>query len=54
MRQPIRHEQVIGTISSGIEYEMTGEREPMTSYRWHPRRFIKLTAHTTAANQTEK
>lgn len=48
MRQWARHEPAIGTISSGIEYEMTEEREPAPSYRRHPRRFIKLTAQTTA------
>lgn len=47
MRQRARHEQVIGTISSGIEYKMTREREPTPSYHQHPRRFIKLAAHAT-------
>lgn len=47
MRQRKRHEQVIGIASSGIEYEMTREREPPPSYRRTPRRFIKLTAHAT-------
>lgn len=47
MRQRVRHEQVIGTVSSGIEYEMMREREPSPSYHRHPRRFIKLAAHTT-------
>ena len=46
MRQRARRERVIGTISSGIGYKMTGEREPPPSYHRHPRRFIKLTAHT--------
>lgn len=48
MRQRIRYEPAIGSISSGIEYKMTREREPTPSYHRHPRRFIKLTAHTTA------
>lgn len=54
MRQLKRHERVIGTASSGIEHEMTREREPPQSYHRNPRRFIKLAAHTTAANPTEK
>lgn len=47
MRQRARHEQVIGTISSGIEHEMTREREPTPSHYRHPRRFIELAAHAT-------
>lgn len=47
MRQSIRHEQVIDIASSGIEHEMTGEREPPPFYHRPPRRFIKLAAHTT-------
>ena len=47
MRQRARHEQVIGTISSGIEHEMTREREPTPSHHRHPRRFIELAAHAT-------
>ena len=47
MRQRIRYEPAIGIASSGIEYEMTGEREPPPAYHRHPRRFIKLAAHTT-------
>lgn len=47
MRQRARHEQVIGIASSGIEYKMTREREPTPSHHRHPRRFTKLTAHTT-------
>ena len=47
MRQRARHEPAIGTISSGIEYEMTREREPPPSYHRHQRRFTELTAHTT-------
>lgn len=47
MRQRIRYEPAIGTISYGIEHEMTREREPPPSSYRHPRRFIKLTAHTT-------
>lgn len=61
MRQRKRHEQVIGIASSGIEYEMTMEREQMTkereptpSYYRHPRRSRQLAAHITAANPTEK
>lgn len=54
MRQRIRHEQVIGTASSGIEHEMTREWGPAPAYRRNSRRFIKLTAHITAANPTEK
>lgn len=47
MRQWARHEPVIGTISSGIEHEMTREWEPPPSYHWHSRRSIQLIAHTT-------
>lgn len=47
MRQRARHEQVIGTASSGIEYEMTREWKPTPVYHRHTRRFIKLAAHTT-------
>lgn len=54
MRQRARHEQVIGITSSGIEHEMTREREPPPAYHRHPRRFTELNAHTTAANPTEK
>lgn len=47
MRQWARYEQVIGIALSGIEHEMTREREPPPAYRRYPRRLIKLTAHTT-------
>lgn len=45
MRQRIRYEPAIGSISSGIEYEMMRGQEPTPSYHRNPRRFIKLTAH---------
>lgn len=54
MRQRERHEQVIDTASSGIEYKMTREQEPPLSYHRNPRRSRQLAARIMAANPTER
>lgn len=45
VRRPIQHEPVIGIASSGIEYEMTREREPPPAYHRHTRHSSQLIAH---------
>ena len=46
VRRWIRHEPVIGTTTSGIEYEMTREREPPPAY-------LSEIEKESVANQTE-
>ena len=49
VRQRIQHEPAIGITSSGIEYEMTIEREPPSAYHRHTRHSSQLVAHNRKA-----